>query len=153
MRREDPNQNLGFLLHDVARLLRLSFDRRARPLGLTRSQWWALNYLFLNEGATQTELAVLLDIEKPALGRLIDRLERKGWVARRADGRDRRAKRLYLTRAIAATMRELRRLARETLEEAQAGLAPEDRFAFIGTLQRLRENLTRRGNGERIANG
>ena len=94
--------NLGFLVHDVARLMRVAYDRRARALGLTRSQWWVLNYLYFNEGITQSALADLLDVEKPTLGRLLDRLEAKGWIARQADRHDRRAKRVYLTGEVQA---------------------------------------------------
>ena len=60
MFREDLSRNFGFILHDVARLLRTTFDRRVKSLGLTRSQWWVLNHLFRNDGVTQSELADLL---------------------------------------------------------------------------------------------
>ena len=95
MLREDLSRNFGFLLNDVARLMRTTYDRRVKSLGLTRSQWWVLNHLFRGDGVTQTELADTLEIEKPTLGRLLDRLEAKGWVRREADARDRRAWRVY----------------------------------------------------------
>jgi DNA-binding MarR family transcriptional regulator len=72
--REDVSRNFGFILHDVARLLRTVFDRRVKSLGLTRSQWWVLTHLFRNPGATQSELADVLEVEKATLGRLLDRL-------------------------------------------------------------------------------
>ena len=46
----NPAPTLGFLLHDVARLLRKRFEQRAKGLGLTRSQWQTLAYLASNEG-------------------------------------------------------------------------------------------------------
>ena len=97
MFREDLSRNFGFILNDVARLLRTTFDRRVKSLGLTRSQWWVLNHLFRNDGVTQSELADMLEIEKATLGRLLDRLEAKGWVRREADAADRRARRVFLT--------------------------------------------------------
>ena len=57
MLREDLSRNFGFLMHDVARLMRTAFDRRVKALGLTRSQWWVLNHLCRNDGVTQAELA------------------------------------------------------------------------------------------------
>jgi len=45
---------LGFLLHEVARLLRKRFEQVARDFGLTRSQWQALSYLARNEGINQS---------------------------------------------------------------------------------------------------
>ena len=82
MFREDLSRNFGFILNDVARLMRTAFDRRVKALGLTRSQWWVLNHLFRNDGATQSELADILEVEKATLGRLLDRMEQKGWVRR-----------------------------------------------------------------------
>ncbi len=48
MPKED--QTIGILLHDVARLMRKRFEQRARPVGLTRSQWQTLLLLSKNEG-------------------------------------------------------------------------------------------------------
>ena len=50
--RENLERNFGFLVNDVARLLRTTFDRRVRALDLTRSQWWVLNHLFRQDGVT-----------------------------------------------------------------------------------------------------
>ena len=61
MIREDLSRNFGFILNDVARLMRTAFDRRVKALGLTRSQWWVLNHLFRNDGVTQSELADILE--------------------------------------------------------------------------------------------
>jgi MarR family transcriptional regulator, transcriptional regulator for hemolysin len=69
---DDDELNFGILLHDVARMMRVGYDRRMKPLGLTRSQWWVLNRLYFLEGTRQSELAAELDIEKASLGRLLD---------------------------------------------------------------------------------
>jgi MarR family transcriptional regulator for hemolysin len=143
-----PDRNFGFLVHDVARLLRVAYDRRARSLGLTRSQWWVLNNLFRNQGITQSELADILEIEKASLGRLLDRLEAKGWVERRVDPADRRAKRLYLTGQVQALIRRLRGLAAELRGDALDGLDEPARERFVDTLLVIKANLLRmNGNG------
>jgi len=143
-----PERNFGFLVHDVARLMRVAYDRRARELGLTRSQWWVLNNLFRNQGITQSELADILEIEKASLGRLLDRLEVKGWVERRADPADRRAKRLYLTGQVQALIRRLRGLAAELRGDALDGLDEPARERFVDTLLVIKANLLRmNGNG------
>jgi MarR family transcriptional regulator for hemolysin len=143
-----PDRNFGFLVHDVARLLRVAYDRRARSLGLTRSQWWVLNNLFRNQGITQSELADILEIEKASLGRLLDRLEAKGWVERRADPADRRAKRLHLTGQVQELMRALRGLAAELRTDALDGLDEAARERFVDTLLVIKANLLRiNGNG------
>jgi len=143
MFREDLSRNYGFLINDVARLMRTTYDRRVRELGLTRSQWWVLTLLFRNDGVTQSELAELLEIEKPTLGRLLDRLEAKGWVRREHDSRDRRAWRVHLTDAVEPAMRKLRKVASELRSDALAGLSAQERERFIDTLLAVKANLVR----------
>jgi DNA-binding MarR family transcriptional regulator len=153
MLREDLSRNFGFLLNDVARLLRTVYDRRIRHLGLTRAQWWVLTHLFRRNGATQTELAETLEIEKPTLGRLLDRLEAKGWVRREHDARDRRVWRVRLTDEVEPALATMRALAAELRRDALAGLPAEQRERFVDTLLAIKANLARLEQDSRPENG
>jgi DNA-binding MarR family transcriptional regulator len=95
----DANLRFGFLIHDISRLRRIVVDRALKPLGITRAQWWVLAFLSRRDGMTQTALAGDLDLTKVAVGGLLDRMETGGFVERRADERDARARRVFLTRA------------------------------------------------------
>ena len=143
MQEPRPDHNLGFLVHDVARLMRVAYDRRAKALGLTRSQWWVLNYLYFNDGITQSALADLLDVEKPTLGRLLDRLEVKGWIARQADRHDRRAKRVHLTGEVQALMRALREIAAGLRNDALEGMDARAQRQLFDSLLLIKANLLR----------
>jgi MarR family transcriptional regulator for hemolysin len=143
MQEPRPDHNLGFLVHDVARLMRVAYDRRAKALGLTRSQWWVLNNLYFNEGITQSALADLLDVEKPTLGRLLDRLEVKGWIARQADRHDRRAKRVHLTGEVQAVMRALRGIAAGLRSDALEGMDAHAQRQLFDSLLLIKANLLR----------
>lgn len=143
MFREDLSRNFGFLLNDVARLMRTTYDRRIRKLGLTRAQWWVLTHLFRGDGVSQTELAETLEIEKPTLGRLLDRLETKGWVRREHDARDRRVWRVHLTEEVEPALRTMRAIAAELRRDALAGLSAGEREGFVDTLLTLKANLLR----------
>jgi MarR family transcriptional regulator, transcriptional regulator for hemolysin len=138
---EDDKRNFGILLHDVARMMRVGYDRRMKPLGLTRSQWWVLNRLYFLEGTWQSELASELDIEKATLGRLLDRLEEKGWVVRKPDPEDRRAKQVFLTEKVEPTMRIMREQAADTNAEALASLSAEEKEKMIELLLKVRGDL------------
>ena len=151
MLHENLERNFGFLVHDVARLLRLTFDRRVKSMGLTRSQWWVLTHLFRNEGITQSELAEVLEVERPTLGRLLDRLEASGWVRREADAADRRAKRVFITEAVEPQMRAMRALAAGVRGDALNGLTREEQEHFVDTLLTVKANLLRLGNGNGLA--
>jgi DNA-binding MarR family transcriptional regulator len=143
MFREDLSRNFGFLLNDVARLMRTAYDRRIRTLGLTRAQWWVLTHLFRGDGVSQTELAETLEIEKPTLGRLLDRLEAKRWIRREHDAHDRRIWRVHLTDEVEPALRTMRAIAAELRRDALAGLNAVERERFVDTLLTLKANLLR----------
>lgn len=147
MQREDLSRNFGFILHDVARLLRTTYDRRMKTLGLTRSQWWVLTHLYRNDGVTQSELADILEIEKPTLGRLLDRLEANGWVQRKEHTEDRRAKRVFLTDEVEPALKAMRAAAAEMRRDALAGLTSEAQTQFVDTLIAVKANLGDVDNG------
>ena len=147
MFREDLSRNFGFILHDVARLLRTTFDRRVKAVGLTRSQWWVLNHLFRNDGAMQSELADVLEVEKATLGRLLDRLEHKGWIRRESDPGDRRVRRVLLTEEVQPAIKAMRAAAAELRRDALAGLSTEEQERFVDTLLAIKANLSRFENG------
>jgi DNA-binding MarR family transcriptional regulator len=146
MLREDLSRNFGFILNDVALLLRTAFDRRVKSLGLTRSQGWVLNHLFRNDGVTQSELADILQVEKATLGRLLDRLEAKGWVRRENHADDRRAKRVFLTEEVEPALKTMRAAAADLRRDALAGLSGEDQTRFVDALLAIKANLSRPDN-------
>ncbi len=147
MIKEDLSRNFGFILNDVARLMRNIFDRRVKALGLTRSQWWVLNHLFRNNGATQSELADILEIEKATLGRLLDRMEAKGWIRREEHATDRRAKRVFLTAEVEPAVKAMRAAAADLRRDALSDFAVDDRERFVDMLLSIKTNLTRLDNG------
>ncbi len=136
-----PARELGFALHDVARLLRTYSDQRARELGTTRAQWAVLSRLQRCEGAKQSELAEALDLAPITLGRLIDKLTAAGLVERRDDATDRRANRLYLTEKAAPALRDLGALAEDVMGRALAGVDELTIRAMHDGLMTIKANL------------
>lgn len=132
---------LGFLIHDVARLLREDFAGRARELGLTQARWRTLVLLSKMEGCSQIALARALNVRAITLGRSIDRLVAAGIVERRAAPRDRRAVELHLTAQSKSTVARLLTLGRGTAERALRGLDPGERAQLQTLLERVKRNL------------
>ena len=138
----EPNApTLGFLLHDVARLLRKRFEQNARGSGLTRSQWQVLAYLAQNEGINQSGLADLLEVEQITLGRIVDKLQTLALIKRHPHPSDRRVWLLHLTPAARSKLTQLRRLGDVTRGEALTGVPEADRERLLKTLQALKTNL------------
>ncbi|HWU75613.1 MAG TPA: MarR family winged helix-turn-helix transcriptional regulator [Rhodanobacter sp.] len=133
--------SFGYLLNDVTLLFRKHFDRRAVKFGLTRAQWRATKMLNHSEGLRQTELADLLEMEPIAVGRVIDRLQAAGFVERRADPRDRRAWRLYVTEQARVIVDDMELIARDLRKDATRGIAYDELAQALAVLNRIKENL------------
>jgi DNA-binding MarR family transcriptional regulator len=131
----------GFIVTDVTRLMRKHFDRRALKFNLTRAQWRALKRLHHDEGMRQNELAEFLEMEPIAVGRVIDRLQKAGFVERRADPKDRRAWRLYVTPAAHGVLHEMEAIAAELYRIAQRGVPAGELKTMISVLSRMKDNL------------
>jgi MarR family transcriptional regulator for hemolysin len=142
---KDPaaSRPFGFLLQDVARLLKRHFERRARQAGLpiTRRQAAVMIYVSRHEGVSQAEVAARLDLEPISLVRLLDKLCEDGMVERRAHPTDRRVRTLWLTAAARPVLERILQINREIRAEAFAGMPRATRDAFIAALEQIKENL------------
>lgn len=147
------SDSIGFLISDVARLLRRRFDERARAIGITRAQWRVMVVLSRNEGANQGALADLLEVEPITLCRMIDRLADAGHVERRRDPADRRAWNIYLTDRSRPLIEQLRGLAEEVVGEALAGLDAAALDRFTRSLHTIRDNLLAPPPSQEAAHG
>ena len=138
---QSADNTFFYMLHDVTRQIRKHFDRRATRLELTRAQWRALKATSRQEGLSQTELAEHLDMEAIPVGRVIDRLEKTGFVERRADPADRRRWRLYLTPKAHAVVGEMEVIAGELRDDALRGIERKDLDTLMSVLNSIKENL------------
>lgn len=144
--KNELNNSFGFLIHDVARLMRWNFDRQSAGLGLTRAQWSVLVHLKRCDGVQQKTLAQLMDIKPISLARHIDRLETEGWVERRDDPDDRRAKRVYLLPNATPMLESMRKLGQKVRKQALAGISEEEEARMTSLLIQVRDNLSDSGN-------
>jgi DNA-binding MarR family transcriptional regulator len=131
-----------FLLHDVARLLRVDADKRARAHGMTRAQWGILMWLEREPGISQKELAELLEVEPITVARLIDRLEARGMVERRPDPKDRRIWRLHLRSPARDVLCEINRQRAEMNRMVTEGIHEDMLNTMIEALLRMKTTLT-----------
>ena len=132
---------IGYMLSDVARLMRTVFDRRMRELGLTRGQWLVLTRLYRRPGSSQTELADMLEIDRASAGRMIDRMEKNGWVERRADAGDRRINRLHLTGDARQVHADMWSVAEATVDDALSPLSAVERAQYTELTAKVKGQL------------
>ena len=135
------SDNIGFLIGDISRLIRRTFDERAKEIGVTRPQWRALTWLRRNEGINQSALADMLELDAMTLCRMVDRLQDARLVERRPDPADRRAWQLFLTTKGIALSDQLEPIGEQLLQEALTDMPGQDREQLLDLLELFRSNL------------
>ncbi|MBS7546042.1 MarR family winged helix-turn-helix transcriptional regulator [Ancylobacter oerskovii] len=137
-----PDVDFLSLLHELAHLMRIKFDQRARTHDMTRAQWVILVKLDRSPGLTQNELAQLIEVEPITVARLVDRLQARGFVERRHDPQDRRVWRLHLLPAAAPILEEIARARREMVALVVGTNVPPEALAGLeATLGLMKANL------------
>jgi DNA-binding MarR family transcriptional regulator len=114
-----------------------------KHLNITRSQWWVLSGVSRHgdKGITQTELANVLDLGKVALGGLIDRLEERGFVERRADDSDRRINCVFLTRKGEAILGRMSHIGMDMNAKVMKGISLKRQHMLAEVLHEMKANL------------
>jgi MarR family transcriptional regulator for hemolysin len=130
------------VLSNVARMMRTLADARARNHGMTRAQWMILVWLDRQPGMSQNEMAALIEVEPITVGRLVDRLERRGMVERRPDPADRRIWRLHLKPEAEPMLQEIAKARVELNAMMIAGLPKKDLDTTIDCLLQMKTNMT-----------
>jgi DNA-binding MarR family transcriptional regulator len=109
---------------------------------MTRAQWIILARLARQPGLSQNELAGICEVEPITVGRLVDRLEARGLVERRADPEDRRVNRLHLLAAAQPILEEIASYKEVLHEELLDGLDETARAALLDALLHIKNKLT-----------
>ena len=137
----DDEHYIGYSITDVGRLMRTVFERRVRAFGLTRSQWLVVARVYRRPGLSQSAIADILEIEKAPAGRLIERMEAKGWLERRGDANDRRINRLHLTPEGERLHAAIWPIAEATVDEALGELSTDERRRLTRLMARVKATL------------
>jgi MarR family transcriptional regulator, transcriptional regulator for hemolysin len=135
-------QSFGFLVKDVSRLYVRNFERHAIEIGLTLAQCKVLAHLSKNEGVSQIRLAEITDTDPMTLVRIIDRMEADGWIERRPDPADRRARQLFLGKGAQPLLQRIWRFGDRAREEAFGEISKAQRDLLMTLLEKVHGNLT-----------
>ncbi len=105
MRKLDINDSIGMLIFLAAKSQeRLAELEMKKQLGLTPAHWKIILALNITNGLTQKELAEKIYVDGSTLVPVIDKMEKNGLVERRADVKDRRMNRIFLTKKSESTV-------------------------------------------------
>jgi DNA-binding MarR family transcriptional regulator len=141
-------ESLDRLFAQICRLKHARVHTLYEALGLYRGQPRVLGALWEQEGLTHTELSHLIGVQPATVTRMLQRMEKAGFVERRHDLEDRRVSRVYLTAAGRAVREDVQEVWRRLEEEAFAGFAEEERVLLHQFFSRIRDNLTEVASGK-----
>lgn len=141
MEREQLSATIGYALTHVCK----AHYRRARAMldeiGLYRGQQFVLCALWDKEGLTHSELADRLHVHPATVTNALKRMERAGFLERRADPKDQRVSRVYLTDAGRDIRGAVERIWTELERVTFEGFSEEERSTLEEFLERVRKNL------------
>ena len=148
MIRQNEPESIDYLLAQICRLHHSRAHTLLEEIGLYRGQPHVLRALWEEEGRTHSELAARLHVQPATITRMIQRMERAGFVERRSDPEDQRVSRVYLTEAGRAIQEGVQQIWHTLEEETLAGFGPEERGLLHDIFVRLRDNLMRATGGK-----
>jgi DNA-binding MarR family transcriptional regulator len=134
-------ESLDRLFSQICRLKHARVHTLYEALGLYRGQPRMLRALWDQEGLTHTELSRQLHVQPATITKMIQRMEKAGFVERKPDPDDQRVSRVYLTAAGRAVREDVQQVWRKLEEEAFSGFAGEEREQLQRFFLRIRDNL------------
>ena len=137
----NPFDSMGFHCSITFKAFIGAIEKRLRGTGVSPSQFLALAHLVALGPQSQTELAERLSISKATGVRLIDRMERDGWVVRKEDPLDGRIKRVIPTHRAIEIWETVSRAGREVLDQAYRGVDVGEIETVKRVLEHMRNNL------------
>ncbi|CAB3702820.1 Transcriptional regulator SlyA [Paraburkholderia phenoliruptrix] len=132
--------SLGYYLSKARNVLVERTDRAVKPLGLTAQQIGVILMLAAGRANTPFELSRVMSYDSGSMTRLLDRLEKKGFLLRTRSDADRRMVKLELTQQGQDAARQLPGIGAAVLNEQLRGFSAADLATLIDLLGRFIAN-------------
>jgi MarR family transcriptional regulator for hemolysin len=140
---------IAFSIMLVGRRWKARFAHQVKPSGNTIARAGALYYLAeAPKGLTQAELSDLLNISPATLTRLLDGMESRGMISRRALIGDRRAKLVFIEDQGRRDLKELDQVASEMRDHLFDGIDEDELRATLRVLRKVEGRLREDGSTE-----
>lgn len=141
---------LGFNLNRVSLLMRREFIKALKEYDLTPEQWQVLVGLW--EGGrplNQQQISQITLRDKHTISRMLTRMERNGWVARRSSKEDKRTREVLLTQKALNQREEIVNRLVDYFKPMWGWLSTEEHDTLMAILKRLRSTMEKEdGLGE-----
>jgi len=134
-------ESMDFLLAKICHLHHTRAHQLLEAIGLYRGQPPVLRALWETEGLTQTALAEQMKISPATMTKMLQRMEKAGFIYRKPDAGDQRVSRVYLTAAGSAIQTDVERVWGQMNDDTFANFTGEELTLLYQLLLRVRSNL------------
>lgn len=141
-------ETFHYLLMANQAAFRREVFQRLKGSGLTSGQPKILDYLGDHDGASQKEIAKGCHIEPASLTTVLHGMEEKGLIQRRSLNGDRRTSHIFMTEKGSTLQKQVAEAFALMEERAFAGIAPDERAAFLQTFAKLYANVMAQRGGK-----
>ncbi|GGH37927.1 MarR family winged helix-turn-helix transcriptional regulator [Paenibacillus segetis] len=133
--------SLGYVITNTGRKLTQQLTLKFQPFGITSEQWAVLHWLTEEDGITQRELSRRTEKDPTNVTRILDQLEKKGWILRGANGEDRRSFLIFVTESGRELSQELLPIEAQFTRNMVQSLADEDIAILRRALSTINDHL------------
>lgn len=141
---QQERENLGYLIHKAAQVLRWDLSAKLEAHGLTITQWSVLRDIASREeeGASPmhrmpASIAERLGADRPTISGVIGRLKEKGYIEVKPNPADGRSQLVFLSETGQRMIPILDGLSRKTMVKAIQGWPEQDHMLLKRLLLRL----------------
>lgn len=115
---------------------------REQGVPLTPEQFLLIDLLWNHGSMSQQQLADQMQKDKNSVTKLVDAIERKGFVVRQQNAQDRRSNTLVLTEMAMALRDSAKQKGISILDQMLEGIGEDELRDFLTTLHKLNRNMT-----------
>ncbi len=131
----------GRLFMYINRYIAQQFKNSA--VALTREQWTILVQLWKQDGVSQQVIADETGRDKPSTTRLLDHLEKDGYLERKAAAGDRRLNLIFLNEKGKEAEQGVMQVANQALDDITAGLSTEEMETVKKVFEKIYSNISK----------
>lgn len=137
------DDSIGYVVNLVANRMKIELEEAfaAQGYDISSMQWMVLSLVIEHPGISQNALAQMSKKDKTNIARVLEKLEKKGWIERLRDGKDRRLFRLYATEAGRGLRGDLSVIAADVVERALQEIPTQSLQTTLDTLHAIYDNL------------
>ncbi|WP_419768383.1 MarR family winged helix-turn-helix transcriptional regulator [Arcobacter sp.] len=142
----DMNNSLGFVLNRTALAMKTGFNKQIKEFDISPEQWSLIFRIVENNGLTQKELASSTYKDQANITRSLDRLEKKGFLTRLVNSKDRRIINIFSTSKAKELVEIIVPISKQYNQLLSAGLSQEEYESLIGLLNKVYTNIEEEGD-------